>query len=39
MVAEAITKEFDARYSGDAAEFIEHAYESMWWSRLRGIVA
>lgn len=39
MVAEAITKEFDARYAGDAAEFIEHAYESMWWSRLRGIVA
>jgi cyclase len=39
MVAEAITKEFDARYAGDSARFIEHAYESMWWSRLRGIVA
>jgi cyclase len=39
MVAEAITKEFDARYTGDSARFIEHAYESMWWSRLRGIVA
>jgi cyclase len=39
MVAEEITKEFDARYAGDAAAFIEHAYESMWWSRLRGIVA
>jgi cyclase len=39
MVAEAITKEFDVRYTGDPAEFIEHAYESMWWSRLRGIVA
>jgi cyclase len=39
MVAEAITKEFDARYAGDPARFIEHAYESMWWSRLRGIVA
>ena len=39
MIAEAITKEFDARYAGDSARFIEHAYESMWWSRLRGIVA
>jgi cyclase len=39
MVAEAITKEFDARYAGNPAAFIEHAYESMWWSRLRGIVA
>jgi cyclase len=39
MVAEAITKEFDARYVGDSTKFIEHAYESMWWSRLRGIVA
>ncbi len=39
MVEEAITKEFDARYAGDSAKFIEHAYESMWWSRLRGIVA
>jgi glyoxylase-like metal-dependent hydrolase (beta-lactamase superfamily II) len=39
MVAEAITKEFDARYAGDSTRFIEHAYESMWWSRLRGIVA
>jgi cyclase len=39
MVAEAITKEFDTRYAGDSAKFIEHAYESMWWSRLRGIVA
>jgi hypothetical protein len=39
MVAEAITKEFDARYTGDPAKFIELAYESMWWSRLRGIVA
>jgi glyoxylase-like metal-dependent hydrolase (beta-lactamase superfamily II) len=39
MVAEAITKDFDARYAGDPAKFIEHAYESMWWSRLRGIVA
>jgi cyclase len=39
MVAEAITKEFDERYGRDSTQFIEHAYESMWWSRLRGIVA
>jgi cyclase len=39
MIAEAITKEFDQRYSADSAQFITNAYESMWWSRLRGIVA
>jgi hypothetical protein len=39
MIAEGITKEFDARYAGDPNRFIELAYESMWWSRLRGIVA
>ncbi len=39
MISERITKEFDARYSGDPAKFITDAYESMWWSRLRGIVA
>jgi len=39
MIADAITKEFDQRYSGDSAQFITNAYESMWWSRLRGIVA
>ncbi len=39
MIAEAITKEFDPRYSADSAQFITNAYQSMWWSRLRGIVA
>jgi glyoxylase-like metal-dependent hydrolase (beta-lactamase superfamily II) len=39
MIADAITKEFDQRYSGDSAQFITNAFESMWWSRLRGIVA
>jgi cyclase len=39
MIAEAITKEFDERYSADSAQFITNAYQSMWWSRLRGIVA
>jgi glyoxylase-like metal-dependent hydrolase (beta-lactamase superfamily II) len=39
MIADAITKEFDQRYGGDSAQFISNAYESMWWSRLRGIVA
>lgn len=39
MIAERITKDFDARYGGDSARFIANAYEGMWWSRLRGIVA
>jgi glyoxylase-like metal-dependent hydrolase (beta-lactamase superfamily II) len=40
MIAEAITKEFDERYSAaGSAQFISNAYESMWWNRLRGIVA
>jgi cyclase len=39
MISERITKDFDERYSGDPAKFIADAYESMWWSRLRGIVA
>lgn len=39
MIAEAITKEFDPRYSADSTQFITNAYQSMWWSRLRGIVA
>ena len=39
MLAERITKDFDARYGEDSRQFIINAYESMWWSRLRGIVA
>ncbi len=39
MIAEGITKEFDARYAGDSKQFISNAYEGLWWSRLRGIVA
>jgi cyclase len=39
MIAEAVTKEFDARYAGDSKLFISNAYEGLWWSRLRGIVA
>jgi hypothetical protein len=39
MIAEAITKEFDQRYGADSTRFIRNAYESMWWNRLRGIVA
>jgi glyoxylase-like metal-dependent hydrolase (beta-lactamase superfamily II) len=39
MIAERITKDFDGRFGGDSAQFITNAYESMWWSRLRGIVA
>jgi cyclase len=39
MLAEKITQEFDARYGGDSEQFIVNAYEGMWWSRLRGIVA
>jgi cyclase len=39
MIGEQITKEFDERYGRNSAQFIELAYESMWWSRLRGIVA
>ncbi len=39
MLAEKITKEFDERYGSDSDQFIENAYEGMWWSRLRGIVA
>ncbi len=39
MIAERITKDFDERYGEDSAQFIANAYEGMWWSRLRGIVA
>jgi glyoxylase-like metal-dependent hydrolase (beta-lactamase superfamily II) len=39
MIAEGVTKEFDARYAGDSKLFISNAYEGLWWSRLRGIVA
>jgi glyoxylase-like metal-dependent hydrolase (beta-lactamase superfamily II) len=39
MLAERITKDFDSRYGEDSTQFIVNAYESMWWSRLRGIVA
>jgi cyclase len=39
MLAADLTKEFDERYGNESAQFIENAYESMWWSRLRGIVA
>ncbi|HET8698709.1 MAG TPA: MBL fold metallo-hydrolase [Gammaproteobacteria bacterium] len=39
MIAEQITKEFDEHYAGDPKLFISNAYEGMWWSRLRGIVA
>ena len=39
MLAADITKEFDAHYAGDSAQFVSNAYEGMWWSRLRGIVA
>ena len=39
MIAEGITKEFDAHYAGDSKLFISNAYEGLWWSRLRGIVA
>jgi glyoxylase-like metal-dependent hydrolase (beta-lactamase superfamily II) len=39
MISEGITKEFDERYAGDSKLFIANAYEGMWWSRLRGIVA
>jgi glyoxylase-like metal-dependent hydrolase (beta-lactamase superfamily II) len=39
MLAAQITKGFDERYGNDSAQFIENAYQSMWWSRLRGIVA
>ena len=39
MISEGITKEFDEHYAGDPKLFIANAYEGMWWSRLRGIVA
>ena len=39
MLAENITQEFDERYGSDSEQFIENAYEGMWWSRLQGIVA
>ncbi|HZF30123.1 MAG TPA: hypothetical protein VE907_13470, partial [Gammaproteobacteria bacterium] len=39
MIGERITKEFDEHYAGDSKLFITNAYEGMWWSRLRGIVA
>jgi cyclase len=39
MIAENVTKEFDAHYRGDSALFIANAYEGMWWNRLRGTSA
>lgn len=39
MIAAGITREFDERYGSNSELFISNAYESMWWSRLRGIVA
>jgi glyoxylase-like metal-dependent hydrolase (beta-lactamase superfamily II) len=39
MISENITKEYDEHYAGDPKQFISNAYEGMWWSRLRGIVA
>lgn len=39
MLAERITKDFDERYGEDSTQFVVNAYEGMWWSRLRGIVA
>jgi cyclase len=39
MIAANITREFDARFSGDSGLFIANSYESLWWNRLRGIVA
>jgi glyoxylase-like metal-dependent hydrolase (beta-lactamase superfamily II) len=39
MLAENITAEFDERYGADSTQFVENAYQSMWWNRLRGIVA
>ena len=39
MLAENITQEFDERYGSESEQFIANAYEGMWWSRLRGIVA
>jgi len=39
MLAEKITQDFDERYGSDSEQFIANAYEGMWWSRLRGIVA
>ena len=38
MLAAGITEEFDSRY-GDPELFVTNAYQSMWWNRLRGIVA
>jgi cyclase len=38
MIAEGITKDFDAQYGGDSDLFITNAYEGMWW-RVRGTVA
>jgi cyclase len=39
MIAAGITHEFDERYGTNSEQFIVNAYEGMWWSRLRGIVA
>jgi glyoxylase-like metal-dependent hydrolase (beta-lactamase superfamily II) len=39
MIEAQITKEFDERYGSDSELFISNAYEGLWWSRLRGIVA
>jgi glyoxylase-like metal-dependent hydrolase (beta-lactamase superfamily II) len=37
MVAARLTKEFDARFGTDSDQFIAHAYQGLWWNRLRAI--
>ncbi len=40
IVAAGITKEFDATYGTDSAQFIANTYQGLWWgNRLRGAVA
>ncbi len=40
MVAAGITREFDARWSGNRELFVSNAYDGLWWGhRLRGIIA
>jgi glyoxylase-like metal-dependent hydrolase (beta-lactamase superfamily II) len=37
MINAGLTKEFDARFGKDSAQFIENAYQGLWWNRMRAI--
>jgi glyoxylase-like metal-dependent hydrolase (beta-lactamase superfamily II) len=37
MIGAGLTKEFDAQFGTDAAQFIANTYQGLWWNRMRAI--